>query len=109
MLRAVGLLVAVVAVAGSSAGAVRADEKGFLGIAFKASEDPKGFAVEQVVPDGPAEKAGVKVGDVITKVDGKALGELQELADYVGGKKPGDKLALTLSRDGKETELKVTL
>jgi membrane-associated protease RseP (regulator of RpoE activity) len=68
-----------------------------------------GAQVEEVTSASPAEKAGVKVGDVITAVGGTKLDATHALADLVQAKKPGDKVDLTLTRDGKEMTLSVTL
>jgi S1-C subfamily serine protease len=68
-----------------------------------------GAQVEEVTSGGPAEKAGLKVGDVITAVGGTKVDATHSLADLVQAKKPGDKVDLTLTRDGKEMTLSVTL
>ena len=68
-----------------------------------------GAQVEEVTSGGPAEKAGLKVGDVITAVGGTKVDATHSLADLIQAKKPGDKVDLTLTRDGKEMTLSVTL
>lgn len=62
-----------------------------------------------ITRDGPAYKAGVKPGDVITKVDGKKVGENGGLGSIIGEYQPGDKIKLTIFRGGKTLELEVEL
>jgi S1-C subfamily serine protease len=83
------------------------DERGYLGIQFSAMEgEPKisGFA-----EDSPAEKAGLKEGDVIVKVQDKAIKEVSDLMEAMAKTKPGDKLSVTIKRDDKEKTFTVTL
>jgi serine protease Do len=68
-----------------------------------------GAVVTQVEGNSPAGKAGVKVGDVITGIDGKSVGGAGELQAEVGLKKPGTTLRLDVTRDGKSMTLPVTL
>jgi len=65
--------------------------------------------VDEVTSGSPAEKAGVKVGDVITAVGGTKIDANHALADLVQAKKPGDKVDLVLTRDGKEMTISVQL
>ncbi|MFG3252803.1 S1C family serine protease [Streptomyces sp. NPDC048172] len=62
-----------------------------------------------VTPDGPADKAGLKEGDVVTAADGTAVHGGEELIVRIRSHRPGDKLALTVRRDGDTREVKVTL
>ncbi|MER5966187.1 trypsin-like peptidase domain-containing protein [Streptomyces sp. NPDC002057] len=62
-----------------------------------------------VTPDGPAAKAGLRPGDVITKVDGQRVHNGEELIVKIRAHRPGDKLELTLTRDGKELTKTLTL
>lgn len=68
-----------------------------------------GAVVTQVENNSPASRAGLKVGDVITEVNGKMVNDAGELQVVVGQKEPGTKLDLTVMRDGKEEKLPVTL
>ncbi|MFC8588132.1 S1C family serine protease [Streptomyces sp. NPDC057217] len=62
-----------------------------------------------VTPGGPAAKAGLRPGDVITKVDGQRVHNGEELIVKIRAHRPGDRLELTLSRDGKELTKTLTL
>jgi serine protease Do len=64
----------------------------------------KGALIVEVTPESPAEKAGLKAGDVITKIDGKEIEELSDVRDAVSSSKKGDKLELTVLRDRQERE-----
>lgn len=62
-----------------------------------------------VVAGGPADKAGVKNRDIITKINDKEVGENGGVASLVGEYKPGDTIQLTILRDGKTLTVRVTL
>ncbi|MEM7037496.1 MAG: PDZ domain-containing protein, partial [Bacteroidota bacterium] len=81
--------------------------RAFLGVHYEMANG--GSHVTRVVGDTPASKAGLERGDVITKVDGRTLTTLEDLADYIGKKKAGEKVSLTLRRDGKTKKVNVTL
>jgi S1-C subfamily serine protease len=83
-----------------------------------------GALVEQVSPDSPAAKAGIKGGDrsvdvqgqpftiggdVIVKADDTTIKTADDLIAFLGTKKPGDTITVTVERDGKTQELQVTL
>ena len=69
----------------------------------------QGVLLVSVLPDGAAEKAGLKEGDVITAVDGKPVNEVPELLEHIGMHRPGDKVTITYKRDGKEKNITVVL
>src|SRR5690606_15080244 len=56
-----------------------------------------------------AGEAGIKAGDVIVKIDGKRITSTPELTQTIGLLRPGDKIKVTVNRDGKEREFNVTL
>lgn len=64
------------------------------------AQAPDGGA--SILEDGPAAKAGLKVGDVITKVNGSAVDESHSLTSLLGKQQPGDKVTLTVV-NGKDT------
>jgi len=70
---------------------------------------PKGAAIQGVVEDAPADKAGLAVGDVITKVDDTVISSSDELVDIVGKAEIGTKLKLTVYRQGQTLELTVEI
>jgi serine protease Do len=70
---------------------------------------PEGALVSSVEPDSPAEKAGLKTGDVILKFDGKPIGDSGELPARVAATKPGTKSTLEVWRKGERKEVAVTV
>lgn len=62
-----------------------------------------------IVPNSPAAKAGLKIGDIIIKIDDKKLSLKQPLADIIAQYKVNDKIELTIIRDGKEEKISITL
>lgn len=64
---------------------------------------------EAVVVGSPAEKAGLKRGDIVIKVNGQEVNEENPLASRLNRFKPGDSIDLTVVRDGQEQTLKATL
>ena len=71
--------------------------------------DQGGVVVREVGPDSPAAKAGLKTGDVIVKVGDKDVKDFDDLVNTLAQHKPGDKLSVQVRREGKETNLTVTL
>jgi S1-C subfamily serine protease len=81
----------------------------------------KGVYIVSVVANGPAEKAGLKAGgsntdgtlvaggDVIIAVDGKAIASVEDLSAYISSKSVGDKVSLTILRNGQSITVQVTL
>ena len=69
----------------------------------------KGALVSNAQDDGPAKKAGVVAGDIITAVDGKEVASPKELARIIGGIAPGKAVDVTVWRSGKSETVKVDL
>jgi serine protease Do len=70
-------------------------------------KDNKGVLITEVVPDSPADKAGLVRRDVIRKINGKAVEDWQSFRNEVALLKPGTSIDLTVVRDGNEKELTV--
>jgi S1-C subfamily serine protease len=76
------------------------------------SADPKpGALVDKVAADGPAAKAGIAVNDVVTAMDGTPVQSMLQVGALLARCKPGDTLAVTLTRasDGVSVEVDVTV
>jgi serine protease Do len=68
-----------------------------------------GAVITEVQPDSPAAKAGLKVGDVITKIDGQDVSDAGHLQVLIGAKRPGTEVRLEIARDGNQKVVPVTL
>jgi serine protease Do len=94
-------------------------ERGWLGVSMQkldpelasalSIKENKGVLIGGVEPDGPAAKAGVQPGDVVTAVDSRPILMPRDLAEAVAAVKPGSTITLHLLRDGRPVEAKVTL
>ena len=62
-----------------------------------------------VQPGGPADKAGVKDKDIIVAVNGARVGEVASVSSLISEYEPGQKVELTVLRDGREVKLNATL
>jgi serine protease Do len=71
--------------------------------------DTNGALVGTVEKGSPAEKAGVKTGDVIRKIDGVAMNDSTDVTSRIGNTAPGTKIALELWRDGKPVNVTATV
>jgi serine protease Do len=93
--------------------------RGSIGIMFNAAENPAisrvygagagGVTISAVTAGSPAEQAGLKVGDTIVSVDGKAVKNGDELVADIASRKPGSKVNLGFVRNGKKQEAAVTV
>ncbi len=74
------------------------------------NEMPQGALVQDVVPSSSADDAGIKQGDIITKVDGKQVNDTDStLALLISKRKVGDTITVTIYRDGNSKDLQVKL
>jgi len=85
--------------------------KPWLGLFAVNLSGREGIAIDEITSGSPAEKAGLKKGDVLRSVNGKKINSTDEMAKHLEGKKPGDELAFLLERtiDGEAWEKKVTV
>jgi S1-C subfamily serine protease len=74
---------------------------------FFGVKEESGLLVNQLTKGAPAEKAGLKVGDVIVRADGKKLASTSDLSGLIQDKKKGDKVKIDLVRDKKPISLEV--
>jgi putative serine protease PepD len=68
-----------------------------------------GAVIGSVETGGPAESAGLQSGDVVTSIDGQAIDDSTDLSSYVNTKAPGDKIKMTVHRNGQTQQVDVTL
>jgi C-terminal processing protease CtpA/Prc len=76
---------------------------------FKLSGEPRGLVVREVAADGPAAKAGLQKNDVILRFDGEQVSSAQKLQRLISESAPEHTARLSISRNGAEQELSVTL
>ncbi len=69
----------------------------------------EGIYVAKVLEESSAEDAGLKVGDVITAIDGKEMNKMADMQEYLAKKRPGDKISITYLRDKKKATKTMTL
>jgi S1-C subfamily serine protease len=94
--------------AGSGAGSQGSTQSStFLGVSV--SDAANGALVEGVEPGSPADDAGLQVGDVITKIDGKAVADGAALQQAIRADKPGTSVTLSIIRNGSPTTVHATL
>lgn len=89
----------------------------FLGIRYRfitkdvaiLNEVPQGAFIQEVVEGGPAEKSGVKDGDIITKINNQSVDSENKIAETIQKSSIGQRLELTIWRDGKEIKVTAVL
>jgi len=69
--------------------------------------DKEGVLINKIFPDGPAEKAGLKIGDIVKEIDGQKVRNSRELVQYVLRKEVGQEVRLKIIRNGKEMTIPV--
>ena len=93
--------------------------RGYLGVGFQevsyelaksfGLDSSKGAIITSVGPNSPADKAGIKAGDIILEVVKKLIKNSVELPFVIGRYRPGDKADLLVVRDGKSIHLNITV
>lgn len=94
-------------------------DRPYLGVSYQIvskeaallNEVPAGAYIQSVIDGSPAQKGGLKIGDIITEIDGKKIIDMKDtsIAGIVNQKKIGDLLKIKYFRDKTETELEVKL
>ena len=69
----------------------------------------KGIYVAQITPNGPSYNTELKIGDIITSIDGKILNTMNDLREYIYTKKPNDEVTLNITRKKINKEIKIIL
>ncbi len=94
-------------------------DRPYLGVAYQMitkqaallNEVPQGAYVQNLVKDGPAEKAGLKIGDIMTEIDGQKLNDEKNatVVNIINKKKIGDEVKISVYRESQEITLVVKL
>jgi len=69
----------------------------------------EGYGSHGVVPNSPADRAGIKGGDIVLKCNGEKITKEKTIQDFLEGMKVGQKVTFTTYRSGKESEVEITL
>ncbi|HWG56618.1 MAG TPA: PDZ domain-containing protein, partial [Gaiellaceae bacterium] len=80
----------------------------YLGVSLDGGGDG-GARIAEVRPATAADEAGLEAGDVVTAVDGAAVGDADDLRRAITAKRPDDRLRLTIERDGESRSVTVEL
>jgi putative serine protease PepD len=84
--------------------------RAWLGISSQPASGGTGAALTQIVPGGPAERAGLQAGDVVLDIDGKQIREFSDISRAVNSHQPGDQIDVKVRRgSGQAQTQKVTL
>lgn len=94
-------------------------QRAYIGIYYREIDDQfakdkglneiRGIYVEDVVPEGAAQKAGIKGGDVVISIGSSSINSKSELLEVMGQHNPGEIIPVVVNRDGKEITYNVTL
>ena len=84
-------------------------DNAWFGIVPTFDDNPKGFKIAGTSPGSPAEKAGLKKDDIISKIDDKPIKNLRDIMYVIREHKPGDTVKVIILRDDKEMTIDVTL
>jgi putative serine protease PepD len=80
-----------------------------IGVTLDTTFTGPGGLVESVTPGQPAAIAGLQAGDLITRIDDTVVADSTQLIVTIRAKAPGDTVNLTVERDGRETQIPLTL
>jgi membrane-associated protease RseP (regulator of RpoE activity) len=89
--------------------AARSGSKGYLGLTVTAVPPGQGLRIASIIEGGPAEAAGLRVGDIIRSVDGQVVRTPEQLRAAVETKAPGTKVTITYERGEREHQATVRL
>ncbi len=68
---------------------------------------PRGLLISGVLEGGPADRAGIRPGDLLVRVDGQEANRAARVLDLIANHQPGDRIRLTLLRDGKSIDVDI--
>jgi C-terminal processing protease CtpA/Prc len=86
----------------------RGSERAALGVMLSEGRDGQ-ISISQVVSGGPAEQAGIRRGDQISKIDDQEVKAYRDVIRLINRKNPNDEISITVQRDGEEKQLNVSL
>ena len=92
--------------------------RGSIGIQFRQGQSSainrvygfkNGVLVNEVTPGGPAEKGGIKAGDIVTSIDGRTIKDGDDLVNEIASRRPGSSIRVGYLRDGRPADTTVTI
>jgi serine protease Do len=83
--------------------------RGWTGILLESFPGREGVAVSALSPGGPAERAGLKAGDVIRSIDGRPVKSVRQLQKTILLARVGDRISLEVEREGEKITIPVTI
>ena len=81
--------------------------RGYVGISAEINYRGLGVLVNGVIPDSPADISGIKINDIIKKINGKSVAEIKNIQKIIGNSKPGQVIDMQIQRDGRLTNINI--
>jgi putative serine protease PepD len=86
-----------------------APKHAYLGLQTSTTANDDGAQIRETTAGGPSERAGLQAGDIVKKVDDTTIATADDVAQSISDKKPGDKVKVTVDRNGHSQTIEVTL
>ncbi len=86
-----------------------APKHAYLGLQTTTVQNGTGAQIAETTAGGPSERAGLQAGDIVKQVDGQQISSPDDVAQSIADKSPGDKVKVTVDRNGREETVDVTL
>lgn len=87
----------------------KAHSGAYLGVSGTTNDEGLGMKITRIFEGEPADRAGLKVGDILLTFQGQKISSLQDLIQYVGEEPPGKRVTLGVLRDGETEEIRLRL
>ena len=84
-------------------------KRSYFGVTPGVPKEGNGVLLAEILPDSPAAAAGLKAGDVVTQMNSDAVKNFEQFRQLLSARKPGDKVAVAIQRDGQGQTVGVTL
>jgi S1-C subfamily serine protease len=84
-------------------------DRGYLGVTTSDATGAAGAEVQAVVPGGPGDRAGLRPGDVIHKIDGKPVVHSADVSGLIATRAPGNQVSIEVDRGGTGKTIKAKL
>ena len=81
--------------------------RGYVGISAEINYRGLGVLVNGVIPNSPADISGIKINDIIKRINGKSVTEIKNIQKIIGNSKPGQVIDMQIQRDGRLTNINI--